>query len=131
MSIPMSNQGMTIGQAARKLGVSTRTIRRHIKAGKIKAELVGGPFGDEYRIYNLEKESETKEESVDGTTGQAEIKDTSNLLAYIKELQEKNLALAAQFGAASERIKNLESQVKLLSAPKEPWWRRIFPRKNT
>jgi len=126
----MSNRGMTISQAAEQLGVSTRTIRRHIKAGKIKAELVSGPFGDEYRIFGLTREGEANQEPVDSTPGQADIKNTGSLLAYIKELQEKNLALAAQFGAASERIKNLENQVKLLTAPKEPWWRRIFPRKN-
>jgi hypothetical protein len=49
----------------------------------------------------------------------------------IRELQEKNLALAAQLGAAAERIRNLEGQVKLLGPPKaerpavEPWWHRL------
>jgi len=33
----MSTQGMNISQAAEKLGVSVRTVRRYIKAGKIKA----------------------------------------------------------------------------------------------
>ncbi len=126
----MSSQGMTIGQAAKQLGVSTRTIRRHIKAGKIKASLISGPFGDEYRIYDLPLEPQGDEEPIDNTPGQAFVKDTGNLLDYIKELQEKNLALAAQFGAASERIRNLESQVKLLAAPKQPWWRRILPKKT-
>jgi len=32
----MSNQGLSIAKAAQKLGVSTKTIRRFIKAGKIK-----------------------------------------------------------------------------------------------
>lgn len=126
----MSNQGITISQAAKKLGVSTRTVRRHIKSGKIRAELVSGPFGDEYRIYDLPQEPSGDKEPVDSTPGQTSIKDADGLLAYIRELQEKNLALAARFGAASERIKNLESQVKLLTAPKQPWWRRIFPRKS-
>ena len=126
----MSSQGMTISQAAEKLGVSTRTIRRHIKAGKIKAELVSGPFGDEYRIHDLPMEPPAGKEPVDSTPGQTSTRDNDNMLIYIKELQEKNLALAAQFGAASERIKSLESQIKLLSTPKEPWWRRILPRKT-
>ena len=126
----MSTQGITISQAAKKLGVSTRTVRRYIKSGKIQAELVNGPFGDEYRIYNLPQEPPGGQKPVDSTPGQTSIKDADGLLAYIKELQGKNLALAAQFGAASERIKNLESQVKLLAAPKQPWWRHIFPKKG-
>ena len=126
----MSSLGITISEAAEKLGVSTRTIRRHIKAGKIKAELVNGPFGDEYRIYGLPQEPSAGKEPVDSIPGQTSTRDSDNMLIYIKELQEKNLTLAAQFGAASERIKNLESQVKLLSAPKEPWWRRILSKKS-
>jgi FtsZ-binding cell division protein ZapB len=48
----------------------------------------------------------------------------------IRELQEKNLALAAQLGAASERIRNLENQARLLTAPKQPWWKRLFTKKG-
>jgi FtsZ-binding cell division protein ZapB len=48
----------------------------------------------------------------------------------IRELHEKNLSLAAQLGAATERIRNLESQVKLLTVAKQqPWWKRLFGRK--
>ena len=46
----------------------------------------------------------------------------------IRELQEKNLALAAQLGVATERVRNLEKQVKLLAAAEIPWWRRLFNR---
>jgi len=48
----------------------------------------------------------------------------------VRELQERNLTLAAQLGAATERIRNLENQVKLLSAAREPWWKRLFSRKG-
>ena len=42
----------------------------------------------------------------------------------------KNLALAAQLGVATERIRNLESEVKLLTiAARRPWWKRLFNRK--
>jgi len=45
----------------------------------------------------------------------------------VRELQEKNLALAAQLGAATERIRNLEGQVRLLTVAKQlPWWKRLF-----
>ena len=49
----MSKQSFNINEAAEKLGVSTRTVRRYIKAGKIRAELIKGNFGDESRILEL------------------------------------------------------------------------------
>ena len=48
----------------------------------------------------------------------------------MRELQDKNLTLAAQLGAATERIRSLENQIKLLTAPMEPWWKRLFTRRG-
>lgn len=128
----MSSQGTNISQAARTLGVSTRTIRRYIKAGKIKAELVSGPFGEEYRIRELPPELAPRKP--DGKTpgqppGQASGQTFGQAMDIMRELQEKNLALAAQLGAATERIRNLEGRVKLLTMARKPWWRRIFSRR--
>lgn len=41
---------LTIEEAAHRLGVSQRTVRRLIKAGKLPAELTPGLYGPEYRI---------------------------------------------------------------------------------
>ena len=131
----MTLQGFNINEAAEKLGVSTRTIRRYIKAGKIRAELVKGSFGDEYRILELppqfdpnlvmDEEPEPQPPPASGAFSSLEL---------IRELQAKNLALAAQLGAAAERIHNLEGQLKLLAAPADAqaskpahlhWWRNI------
>ena len=118
----MSTQDLTISQAARTLNVSPRTIRRFIKSGKITAKLVPGPFGEEYRILALPTDLR-KSRPVDKSPDQTPVP----ALDIIKDLQEKNLALAAQLGVATERIRNLESQMKLLTAPKpRPWWQRIF-----
>ena len=119
----MSIQGVTIAQAAKSLGVSTRTVRRFIKSGKMKADLVTGPFGQEYRITELPQQLR-KEKPVDNTPVQT----PTQTMDIIRELQEKNLALAAQLGVATERIRHLENQVKLLTAPKPPWWKRLFRR---
>ena len=123
----MAKQGLTIAQAARSLGVSSRTVRRFIKSGKIHAELVPGPFGEEYRIPELPLELR-KSKPVDNTPIQTPIQ----VMDIIRGLQEKNLALAAQLGAATERIRNLENEVKLLTAAKhkQPWWKRLFTRKG-
>jgi len=122
----MSSQGLTISEAARSLGVSTRTVRRFIKSGKIHAELLPGVFGQEYRIRELPREFH-KPKPVDNTPVQTPVQ----VMDIVRELQEKNLALAAQLGVATERIRNLESEVKLLAiAAKQPWWKRLFNRKS-
>jgi len=125
----MLKQGLTISEAAKSLGISTRTVRRFIKSGKIRAELVLGAFGQEYRIRELPHELH-KPKPVDNTPRQDLIQAPVQVMDIIRELQEKNLALAAQLGVATERIRNLESEVKLLAiAAKQPWWKRLFHRK--
>ena len=116
---------MTIVQAAKSLGVSSRTVRRYIKSGKIDARLVSGPFGEEYRILALPREL-YRYQPLDNTPSQTPVQ----AMDIVRELQERNLTLAAQFGAATERIRNLENQIKLLTAAKQPWWRRLFSRKG-
>jgi excisionase family DNA binding protein len=132
----MTTPGFNINEAAEKLGVSTRTIRRYIKAGKIRAELIKGSFGDEYRILELPPQFDpnliTEEEPQEAEEIPAEAGVFSGL-ELIRELQSKNLALAAQLGAAAERIRNLEGQIKLLAPPAEVqekmprvhWWQKI------
>lgn len=130
----MSDNNMTIAQAAEKLNVSTRTIRRYIKAGRLKADLINGPFGEEYRIWELpddlhkteglDKSGQTALDSHDPTAGAS-----GDMLAVFRELQEKNLALAAQLGAATERVRHLEGQLKQLTdgkPPKSPWWQKWY-----
>lgn len=139
MSTAISANGLTIAQAARSLGVSTRTIRRFIKSGKLAAALVPGPFGEEYRIYDLpadlhkEKPAEdTPVQTAVQTSKQAPGQTSDQLINMLRELQEKNMTLAAQLGATTERIRFLENQVKLLTAATErrPWWQRLFSRKS-
>jgi MerR family copper efflux transcriptional regulator len=130
----MNTQNFTIAQAAAKLGVSTRTIRRYIKAGKLRADLVNGPFGEEYRIRELPEdlkklepiETSTALDKHDPLAGAS-----PDALAVLRDLQDKNLALAAQLGAATERIRQLEGQLKTLTItdgqpPKTPWWQKWY-----
>jgi excisionase family DNA binding protein len=143
LSRVMRKKGMNINEAAETLGVSTRTIRRYIKSGKIQAELIVGHFGEEYRILNLPSDLEPiKDEAVEYEKpedlatapppaqpvydpGQAIMQS----MGLVRELQEKNMNMAAQLGIATERIRNLESQLKqmkMLTAPKVPWWKKHF-----
>jgi MerR family copper efflux transcriptional regulator len=133
----MSREGLTIAEAAKSLGVSTRTVRRFIKAGKIQADLVEGPFGQEYRITHLPTDRRATK-PLDSTPGQSagqapaqvSVQGYVQVMDIVRELQDKNLALAAQQGAATERIRNLEAQVKLLTTVRDPWWKRLFTRKG-
>ncbi len=141
LSRVMRKKGMNINEAAETLGVSTRTIRRYIKSGKIQAELIVGQ--EEYRILNLPSDLEPiKDEAVEYEKpediaaapppaqpaydpGQAIMQS----MGLVRELQEKNMNMAAQLGIATERIRNLESQLKqmkMLTAPKVPWWKKPF-----
>ncbi len=135
MSTSLSKEGLTIAKAAEELGVSTRTIRRFIKAGKILAELVPGQFGDEYRIFeiplNLQRQKRldiTPRKTLSQTSRQTPVQISAQFMEMIRELQDKNMTLAAQLGAATERIRALESQVKLLTTTRQPWWKRLFSR---
>ncbi len=122
----MSRQELTIAQAAKELGVSTRTVRRFIKSGKVDAELAPGPFGQEYRILKLPVDLQ-KKKPLDNTAGQTPVQTPVQIMDIIRELQEKNLALAAQLGVATERIRNMESEVRLLTGAKQrPWWKRLL-----
>ena len=134
LSIPMLGQGLTIAQAAEALAVSTRTVRRFIKSGKIDADLVPGPFGQEYRIAQLPPELRRKR-PVDylpssppvQTPGQSSVQ----FIDIIRELQDKNMALAAQLGAATERIKNLEREVRLITTTEQrSWWQKLWRRRG-
>ena len=96
-----------------------------MKSGKIHAELVLGPFGQEYRILELPVEFR-KSRPVDNTLYQSSVQTPVQVIDIIRELQEKNLALAAQLGVATERIRNLEKDMRLLTAAKQPWWKKLF-----
>ncbi|GAI92079.1 unnamed protein product, partial [marine sediment metagenome] len=57
---------------------------------------------------------------------QSSVQTPVQVIDIIRELQEKNLALAAQLGVATERIRNLEKDMRLLTAAKQPWWKKLF-----
>jgi len=113
----MNNKGFTIKQAAQYLGVTEMTVRRHIKQGKLNAELVPGVRGQEYRIYDLEVH-EKKEKPIQ--------QDDKQSIDIVLELTERNSMLSGQLGAALERVRSLESQLTLLEAGKKPWFKRLF-----
>ena len=92
--------------------------------------MLPGPFGQEYRISKLPADLH-KQKPLDNVPYQTPVQTPSQVMDIIRELQEKNLALAAQLGIATERIRNLESEVRLLAVTRQqPWWKRLFARKS-
>ena len=122
MSRAMQNrEGLSIGQAAKAMRLSPKTVRRHIKEGRISYKLVPGKYGNEYRITGLPP-NKIAQEALDKTPTLA--------INIIHRLEQENRNLAGQLGAAQERIRTLENQVKLLTTSKQPSWRRLFKRRG-
>ncbi len=118
MSRAMQNrEGLTLTQAAKAMRLTPKTVRRHIKQGKIPYKLVPGKFGDEYRILELPPDK-VRGETLDKTPTLA--------LDIIHSLEQENRDLAGSLGAAQEKIRTLENQVKLLTTTHKPWWRRLL-----
>jgi MerR family transcriptional regulator, copper efflux regulator len=129
----------SISETAELLKLSPKTIRRYIKSGKLPSTKVPTKFGDEYRITEipetLKQEAAAQEEAQSGVDIVQVEDQTSKLDA--QQLYQENIRMAAQLGAASERIRQLEEQLKLLEAPKTPntpvklpWWKRLLGRKQ-
>jgi len=125
----MSSQGLTIAEAAEALGLSERTIRRQIKSGKIKAELMPGRYGAEYRISGL-GETAVAQPGVDKTPASALDKTLDKTLDMVKALQQEKAELYAQVAYWQAQCQHLEEQVKLLTEAKQPWWRRWLSRRR-
>lgn len=143
----------SISEAAEALRLSSKTIRRYIKSGKLPSVKVPTKFGDEYRITEIPEDLRQEAEAQAEAQARMDIvpveETGSRLDAQL--LYHENIRLAAQLGAATERIRQmeeqlklqesqlgpaaekirlLEAQVRLLEAPKPqpvlPWWKRLF-----
>lgn len=135
----MSGQDLTVAEAAKALGLSERTIRRQIKSGKIKAELVPGRYGDEYRVEpgeiappgrGLEKGlSDALDRPLNSPLTSAVDSAMDKALDMVKSLQQEKAELYAQVAYWQAQCRHIEEQVKLLMEAKRPWWRRWLSRR--
>ncbi len=115
-------QGLTVAEAAEALGLSQRTIRRQIKSGKIKAMLVAGRYGAEYRISGV-GEAAVARPGADKTPSGLD-----KALDMVKGLQQEKAELYAQVAYWQAQCRHLEEQMKLLTEARRPWWRRWLRR---
>lgn len=109
-------QGYTVKEAAEALGVSTITIRRYIKSGRLKARLTNSKFGDSYLIEDLPM---VRNPSSDETTA------TPPLINRIEQLSQEVGYWKARAEWLQERLLLLESPKQ---TPRQRWWQRLFRR---
>ena len=116
----MNGSGKTIAQVAEALDISIRQVRRYLKDGRLEGRLVKGRFGMEYRVDHIPAllSMRARGKAASDTLG----------LALVKDLQRENMRLAHDLGLAEGRVLALESQVRLLTGARRPWWKRLARR---
>ena len=106
--------GYTLREAAQALGVSTVTVRRYIKSGKLKAKLIPSKFGESYIIEGLPL-------PIKPPSG-----DTQPMQPLINRIEQ----LSQEVGYWKAKAEMLEDKLLLLEgprqAPRQRWWQRIF-----
>ena len=120
----------SIAEAARLKGVHPNTVRKYIRQGRIKADMVHGPYGVEYAIPETELDS-LGVPVIDTSQGLT-LTESGSLPRYLDTLTQVFQAALAELQASHEqalaakdetitllttRVHDLEQQVKLLSAP--------------
>jgi len=106
--------GYTLREAAQALGVSTVTIRRYIKSGKLQARLVPSKFGESYAIEDLPLPAKP-------------LPDNSQ---QVQPLINRIEQLSQEVGYWKAKAELLGQRLLLLEAPKQTprqrWWQRLF-----
>lgn len=146
--LTMEDEYLSARAAGRHLGVSPRTIRRWIEAGRIAA--TKGPDGWHISKRELEALGRTAPRRAEAEAQQGRppqgIAPGEALGVLVEEmrarreetaqLREENRNLAGQVGYLQAQVQNLQEEVKLLTAgrvegesqPHKPWWRRLLRR---
>ena len=116
----------TVKDAAARLGVSERTIRRRIKDRVIDAQQVPTAQGYEWRVYldttavHVDTPSTRHAGKGDGTPVQPASTPAPELmkaLEMVDRLQRENQQLAGQLGFVQAKLQDAEEQIRLLMAP--------------
>lgn len=130
MAIPLTKK-----EAARRLGVSVRTIERRIGTGKLPTTIVHGPHGPEVRVY-LDATPPDEGATPTGDTSLATVEavegvaapsnapatlDNDTIRAIVlawAEVQDENRAWARRYDRLAAEVESL----------RRPWWKRVVDR---
>ena len=103
-----------IEEAAKALGISADTVRRHIKDKKLQAKKVQTKRGPRWKVTLPNDNLGTHSES-----------DVSDL--YVNSLLERIKSLEAELAAKRADIQQLYGMLSQKALPlPNPWWKRIF-----
>jgi len=127
-----SSQLLTIEQVSKVINRSEQTVRRMIKSGKLKAELMDSPYGKQYMIPSSEvKASYTTMEviplsrpvSVPALVEEVAAKVAEENAKLHKEIAELKTSQAELLATQKNILRLLQEQSLKTD---NPWWKRIF-----
>ena len=129
-------EGVTIREAAGALGVTVKAVRARIRRGTLRADMVPGRYGDEYRVYlgvpavsPIDGVGEGVGQGTPGTGWKAERAALMEQIAWLRAQIEADKAAAAEHRRlllmAQQTIAAQQSTIQALPAPKarRPWWK--------
>ena len=114
----MSGEWLTLSQAAEQLGISTRTMRRWIHDGKLRAELRPGPYGQQYLVPLGELSALQVARDVERMQREADLETLSALLGSYLAHREGDLpaSIAALHAEVMEMLgRVIQTQEAMLS----------------
>jgi len=117
---------MTVQEACQRLGKSESTIRRWIRAGKLKATIVDGAYDIPEVVVNALSDDK-QPVGIDQGIIERLRQENEYLKERIRELEgsrERSDTIILQL------TRQLEQSQRLLEYHQAPWWRRIFRRKE-
>ena len=132
---------LTPAEAAVKLGVSERTVWRHIKAGKLDTEhtLEGVRVLLSDAVSVDDRQASVASDNVSDRATDSPQPELMKALEMVSELTRRNEQLAGQVGFLQAKMQDQERQIALLMAPKDepapeppaeperrPWWKRLW-----
>lgn len=135
----MPAQGWTIARVARALEVSEKTVRRRIERGDLPAYRLPRGTSYEWRVDPAALGLDPAAESGDSMPAHRDPPVEPSeavvhpLLELLREKDRQILELANQLGAARERVRRLEEELRLLTASdaagveaRRSWVRRLL-----
>jgi methylphosphotriester-DNA--protein-cysteine methyltransferase len=112
---------VSVSEAAAILNVTPKTVRRRIKHGKLKANLVNGQYEVELPGYEAGQRTEQGTRQNVHATGQSDY--TNSLLDRIKSLE-------VELEARRMEVLQLHALLSRPQLPGPSWWQRLFGRRR-